>query len=235
MRPEFVVGALGASVLFGLALAQAATLLPSCGLRLGPFGDLVFCRAPAAGEASPELAAELERRAALEDRLRGLERRLAGLAACPPPEPVAGPEPPAQAQAEPEPEGLDEKRWREKDISLLEGCWALASNYRLRDRRTGSVTGVATWEMCFDAEGNGDQRLVQTDGRECTGDVSASFGEDGQLGINDPANVRCTGGFHIYRRMMTCTLEPNGEAACESRQPEIGGRSNVRIMRRDSR
>ena len=229
MRPEFVVGAFGASVLVVLALVQAATLLPSCGLRLGPLGDLDFCLAPAELP-SPELAAEFERGAALEDRLRGLERRLAALPDCPAPKPVV-----AHPAPQPEPDRLDSERWRERDASLLEGCWSLASDYSLQDRNTGTVTRVATWEMCFDAEGRGEQRLVQTDGRECTGDVTASFGEDGRLRVNDQANVRCTGGFYIYRRTLICTLEPNGEAACQSRQPKIGGSSRVRITRRESR
>lgn len=229
MRPELAFGAVGAAVLLGLALAQASTLLPSCGLRLGALGDLVFCRSPAAGDASPELAAELERRAALENRLRGLKRRLAGLPACPPPQPVAEPEP------EPEPEGLDEKQWRERDLAVLEGCWSLASDYTLRNRITGVITRVESWKMCFDDAGRGEQRLVRTDGRECTADAFASFGEDGQLQIDDRTDVQCTGGVRIYRRIMSCTLEPNGQAACVTRQPETGSSSNVRIMRRESR
>ena len=229
MRPELVIGAVGAAALLGLALAQASTLLPSCGLHLGPLGDVVFCRSRAAGDASPELAAELERRTTLEGRLRGLERRLAAIPGCPPAKLVAEPAP------EPEPEGLDARRWREKDLSLLEGCWSLASDYRLKNRVTGVITRVESWKMCFDDEGHGEQRLVRTDGKECTADASASFGEDGQLQIDDRTDIQCTGGVRIYRRVMKCTLEPNGEAACVTRQPATGSRSNVRIMRRESR
>ena len=230
MRRSVLIGVFGALILLVLSLVQAATLLPGCGLRLGTSEYLNFCRDPDAGGPSPELGAELERRAALEDRMRGLERSLAGLRACPPPAPAPEPEP----EPEPEPDNLDAERWREQDIALLEGCWSLASDYRLRNSESGSVTEVESWRMCFDAEGRGEQQIAQTDGAQCTGEVSASFADDGQLQVSDDADVECTDSY-IFRRVMTCTLEPNGEAICQSRQPERGrGASEVRIVRRES-
>ena len=227
MKRGFLIGALGAAALLILSLVQGATLLSSCGLRLGTSDYLNFCRDPAAAGPSPESAAELERRAALEDRLRDLEGDLAGLGACPP---AASPAP----EPEPEPEQLDTERWHEQDISLLEGCWSLASDYRLRDSDTGSVVEVESWRMCFDAEGRGDQQLDQSDGATCEGEVTASFDDDGHLRVSDQANVQCTLGYYIYRRVMNCALEPNGEASCQSRQPDRGqGASNVRIVRRE--
>ena len=217
----------GALALLLLSLMQAAALLPSCGLQLETSGYLRFnfCPDPGPAGPSPELAATLQRRATLEDRLHDLERRLAGLPAC---TPVREPPPPP-----PDPNRLDAERWEGQDIALLEGCWSLASDYSLRNRTTGEVTTVEAWRMCFDAEGRGDQRLARTDGDECTGDVSASFAEDGTLEIRDDANVRCSGGSYIYRREISCTLEPSGEADCETRQPETGRSSNVRIVRRE--
>ena len=226
MKVQFAFVALGAAILLVLALVLAILLLPSCGVRFGGFGEVNFCRLPAASGMSSALAAEAERQAALEDRLRGLERRLAALPACPMPPP---------AQPEPEPEGLDPERWRERDTTLLEGCWSLGSDYNIRNRQTRVVTQVDSWEMCFDAEGRGEQQFVLSDGRECEADVTAEFLEDGRLQISDRENVRCTGGSYIYRRVIDCELDPNGEAACESRQPETNSRSNVRISRRASR
>ena len=159
MRRSVLIGVFGALILLVLSVVQAAALLPSCGLRLGSFGHVDFCRDPAPAGPSPELAAELERRAALEDRLRDLERSLAGLGACPPPA-LPAPEP------EPEPDQLDAERWHNRDISLLEGCWSLASDYELTHARTGEVTTVESWRMCFDAEGRGDQQLARSDGRQ---------------------------------------------------------------------
>ena len=234
MRAEYLIVILGVAGLVGLGLALAVALLPGCGVRLGPLGDLDFCLSRAAAGVSPELEAELERGAALQERVRGLERRLAGLPACSQPPPPS-PEPVTEPEPEPDPDVLDAERWDEQDTALLEGCWSLASDYSIVNKETGVATGVDTWEMCFDAEGRGDQRLVYEDGRECTGSVTAAFAEDGQLEVNDDANVECSNGGYIYRRVMTCELEPSGEAACRSSQPEIGsGGTEVRITRRVS-
>ena len=85
MRAKYLFVILGAAGLVGLALALAVALLPGCGVRLGPLGDLDFCVSRAAVGVSLALEAELERSAALQERVRGLERRLAGLPACAPP------------------------------------------------------------------------------------------------------------------------------------------------------
>ena len=233
MKVQFAFVALGAAILLVLALVLAILLLPTCGVRFGGFGEVSFCRFPAASGLSSALAAEAERQAVLEDRLRGLERRLAAFPACPMPLPAQAE--PETAQPEPEPEGLDPERWRERDTALLEGCWSLGSDYTLRNRSTGVVTRVDSWEMCFDAEGSGEQQFALSDGRECEADVTAEFLEDGRLRISDRENVQCTRGTYIFRRIIDCELEQNGEAACEARQPETSSRSNVRISRRASR
>ena len=229
MRTEIAVVSLGVVVLIVLALALAYTVLPVCGVRLGSLGTLQFCPLAASGGLSPALAEEAERQAVLKERLRGLERRLAALPACPPPPAQAEPE---TAQPEPEPEGLDPDRWRERDTALLKGCWALSSDYSVRDDRTGVVTRVDSWEMCFDSEGRGEQKFRLSDGRECEANVAAAFLDDGRLRINDDDNVRCTRGSYIYRRVIDCELEPNREAACESMQPGRRGKSSVRISQR---
>ncbi len=235
MRTHLLVGVFGAVVLLLVAFALAVALLPSCGLRLGTFGELNFCRAASAAGPSAGLAAERGRRAALEDRVRRLERQLAGLPHCPLPEPPPPPPPPPPPEPEPDPEKLDAERWEEQDTALLEGCWSLDSDYRLSDRETGTVTQVDEWEMCFDAEGQGSQRLVKTDGAECTAEVTAAFVEDGRLQVSDRSDVDCDDGSYIYQRIITCELEPNGEADCRARQPEIGlSTSSVRITRRVS-
>ena len=228
MKAELLIGILGAALLLGLVLAQAAAVLPGCGIRLGSLGRLDFCVSRAVAGPSPALVAELDRSAALEERVQGLERRLAGLPACPPP-PLPEPEP------EPDPDRLDAERWQEQDTSLLEGCWSLASQYTIRNQSTGVVSSVDTWEMCFDTEGRGRQHLVFEGGAVCSGALTAAFREDGQLEINDEANVQCSDNSYIYRRIMTCGLEPNGEAGCRAYQPETGGGSDVRITRRVSR
>ena len=224
MRVATILALLGAALLAGLAAWAALLIIPACSLDLGPFGRLDHC--PPASGRSTELSTEIERQALLMDRLNGLQRQLAMLPDCPPPPPP--PEP------TPDPDRLDAERWQESDITLLEGCWSLASDYSLQDVDTGAITDVASWEMCFDGQGQGNQELVFSDGATCSEPVTAIFLEDGRLRIEDDGDVDCSDGFYIYRRIMTCQLEPGGEAACQSRQPEGGGRSDVRIVRRTS-
>jgi len=231
MKTEIALVAGGVVAVVVLALTLAQAVLPVCGLRFGTFGTLQFCPPPASGGPSPALAREAERRAVLKDRVRGLERRLAALGACPPPEPEPAPPAPEPAPPEPEPGGLDPERWRERDTALLEGCWSLSSDYSLQNVTTGAITQVDSWEMCFDTEGQGEQRFQLSDGDMCQAAVTAEFREDGRLRINDHDDIQCTSSL-IYRRITDCTLQPNGEAACTSRQPGRFGSSNVRISRR---
>ena len=224
MRVATILALLGIALLSGLAAWAALLVIPACGLNLGPFGRLDHC--PPASERSAELITQIERQALLTDRLNGLQRQLAMLPDCPPPPPP--PEP------SPDPDRLDAEKWQESDITLLDGCWSLASDYSLEHVDTGAITDVASWEMCFDSLGQGNQDLVFSDGATCSEPVTASFLEDGRLRIDDDGDVFCSDGTYIFRRIMTCHLEPGGEAACQSRQPEGGGRSDVRIVRRTS-
>ena len=227
MRRGVLFGTLGALILLLVSLVQATALLPSCGLRLENASFLDFCPDPGPTGPSPELAAEHQRRATLEARLRDLERRLAGLPACRPAPPPPPPPPP-------DPNRLDAERWAEQDIALLEGCWSLASDHSVRNHQTGETTTVDSLQMCFDAEGNGEQQYVLSDGTECTNNVTAAFTDGGRLRISDLTNVACTDRSYIYQTIHTCTLEPNGEADCAGIQPEINQRSRVRIKRRES-
>ncbi len=236
MRVQLGIGALGAAALLGLALAHAATVLPGCGLRLGPLGDLDFCVGREIADPSSSVAAELERHAALADRLRRLERRLAGLAACPLPGP-GGPESSVLEREVPDSEAgsLDPARWRERDASLLEGFRSLASAFSTRNIATGAMRPVDTWQTCFDAEGRGRERIILPDGDACAGTLSAAFQDDGQVRIAEEADVPCTGGGRSFRRIAVCALEPNREAERWTRQPAVGsGVRRVRIPRRVS-
>ena len=97
------------------------------------------------------------------------------------------------------------------------------------------MSDAVSWEMCFDSLGRGDQEIVMSDGATCSEPVTAIFLEDGRLQIDDQGNVHCSDGSYIFQRNITCNLEPGGEAACQSRQPERGDIiSNVRIVRRTS-
>ena len=227
MRVATILALLGAALLSALAAWAALLIIPACGLDLGPLGRLDRCPPPV--ERSTELESQIERQALLTDRLNALQLQLAMLPDCPPPPPPPPPEPP------PDPDRLDAEKWQEGDITLLDGCWSLASDLSFEDIDTGEVSDAVSWEMCFDSQGRGHQEIVMSDGATCSEPVTAVFLEDGRLRIEDHGDVHCSDGFYIFRRSITCNLEPGGEAECQSLQPELDDTiSDVRIVRRTS-
>ena len=220
----------GALLLAGLVTWAGVLVVRSCGLNFGPLGLLDACPRPQA--VSADIVAELEYQERLRERVNGLQLRLATLPHCPPPEPPPQPPP---APPPPDTDTLDAEKWDEQDISLLGGCWSLASDYSIEHIDTGEITDVASWEMCFDDQGEGTQELVFSDGATCSEEVVAAFLEDGRLRINDQDDVSCSDSSFIYRRTMTCQLDPDGEAACQSQQLELDDTiHDVRIVRRTS-
>ncbi len=216
-----------ASLLLGLVGITAFLILGACGV-LSPFLTWGIPGCPIAVASVPDarLEAALGRQAVLESQVTDLEMRLARLECLPPESP---PPPP-----EPEPTGgLDAEQWEDQDIQILEGCWALDSHYQAQDVITGAVSTVASWNMCFDANGVGNQTLRFDDGTTCREGTTARFNSSGQLEVRDDANVDCSDQSYIYRRVMTCDLLPDGTASCQSTQPERGGgSSHVRIRAR---
>ena len=219
-------------VLVGVA---AFLILGACGV-LSPLSSLGFPGCPAVASDVPDsrLEAELGRQAVLEAQVADLEVRLARLE-CRPPEPPPPP-PPPEPEPEPEPEpvgGMDAEQWEDQDIRMLEGCWALDSHYQTREVNTGAISTVASWNMCFDANGVGSQTLQFDTGTTCRSNTTARFNSAGQLEIRDEANVHCSDQSFIYQRVMTCDHQSDGTASCQSNQPELGGRSTpVRIRSR---
>jgi hypothetical protein len=229
------------------ALALFWTLLPACGLREAlrlPVG--ATCPAAAPSPAASALGREAERRAALAAELRGLERRLLALGPCEvaplPPEPglplpseaaaPSAPLPPARPEppAAPAPDAIDPERWRERDVSLLEGCWMLDSDYSVTNVDTGQTLNVSYWRACFDAGGRGSQELRFSNGATCEAPMRAEFrGEE--LRLHDGANVACSDGSELFERTIDCRLDDQGRAQCLSRQGERGGAANVRLRR----
>ncbi len=134
-----------------------------------------------------------------------------------PPPPPPPPAPPAP------PQDIPEDAWENRDVSFLEGCWNLISDYRLTDINTGRITNVRSWQMCFDANGGGRQTIVFENGARCNAPVRGRF--PGQrLMINDLSDVRCDNGTLIFRREVSCDRRADGTAECFSRQP---GRPNT--------
>ncbi len=158
------------------------------------------------------IATEAGRRHALEDRVAMLERDLARTGAT------------CRAPPSPEPGRLDAALWEEGDVAVLEGCRDHASDYRPRNMTTGDVLSAESWQMCFDAAGNGSRRLVMTGVVACGSGTWAAF--------SDLDDFPCSSGFAVFRRTMECDLQGDGEADCAMHRPEAGGWGRMRIVSR---
>ena len=130
-----------------------------------------------------------------------------------PPDPAVRPE---GANAESE-EEIPQEDWEDRDVSFLEGCWTLITNYSITRTDTGQVFDTQDWEMCFDGSGLGRQRLSFDDGNmTCSGMVRAQFGPDDTLTLIDRGNVPCDNGSAIDQRILTCERLPDGTADCDT-------------------
>ena len=228
--------AAGAAILAVIVLAASYLLLNACGLRFVlPFGLRDECPEIRTVR-SFHLDEALERRRALEGRVAGLERAIADLRCAPErrsEQEVLPTDPGTAADSDgPSGPGIREEDWENRDVALLEGCWSLDSDYSLENVDTGAVSGVESWQMCFDEEGIGSQTLTFDDGRTCESErTEAEFAPNGNLLVRDGENVSCDDGSFIYEREMNCSLDRDGGASCASVQEETGSRSNVQIRR----
>ena len=153
------------------------------------------------------------KRELLMDKITQLEKKIVSID-CPATEAVATPI---------EPQDINIQEWKEKKISTLENCWELVGNqYEVENINTKKITTYHTWNLCFDAEGTGSQKLISSV-NECQGNISAEFNSDGSLQILDEADLECDSGHIIFRREMTCTLDDFGKAKCTGYQPDRPG------------
>lgn len=208
--------------------ASAWLLLSACGVRLPLIGTVVsFCEADA-GQTRAELAAADRDTANLRARIAGLERDLARLECRanppPPPEPVR----PAMPQT---PSGLAPDAFDETDISVMQGCWELSSDYAVREITTGEITRFRYWSICFGKDGNGTETMRSTNGVVCTGRLTGRMPGNGKLTMREPGNLQCDNQSSIFRRDITCTLDARGTAQCDTYQPETRGRSAATLRR----
>ncbi len=168
-----------------------------------------------------ELDAVRADEATLRSRLASMaeENGRRRVACLPPPTPASAPTPSAPQQTSPLPPRADlpEERWNRGDLTVLEGCWSLASDYQLRNVGTGQIYIVRAWRTCFDRTGVGRQTLTYDDGSVCEGGALGSF-EGNNLLIDDVSNVPCTGGGGpIERRIIRCERTNDTRADCVTR------------------
>ena len=118
------------------------------------------------------------------------------------------------------PPALPRDRWNQHDLSMLAGCWSRASNMTVHDIATDHQLPVASWRICFDGQGSGNQTLTLQNGAQCTGPVQATF--EGDKLITRAA--RCTGSsFNFVRSEQDCTRVSDIEANCVGRNLEGPG------------
>ncbi len=225
--------------LFGLLLvltvgASAWLALQSCGLRL-PFATaaLDWCEAPPDRTVLRQLARAEAQTQALRARIAAQEKALAlkqcqAVAPEPPPPP---PPPPKPAAPPPTPSGLDPEAFDKGDISVMEGCWLLSSDYAARDIDTGAITRFNYWRICFDGKGRGTEEMRATNGTSCKGRISGRIPGNGRLTMREPGNLRCDNGMYVFRRDITCSLDARGLAQCDTYQPETDGRGSATLRR----
>lgn len=217
--------------LVALAGGAAYLALRSCAVHVPGVPGWVgrSCSDPAAREMAGRLDELRRARETLLADIRIAERRLAQMrceAEIPPPpapEPAAEPAPTA-------PE-IDTDAWRGRDLGMLDGCWELDSDYRVRNSQTGKVTEYREWSMCFDAAGRGRTAMRASDGTTCQGTVSGRFDGGGRLVLEEPDDPECSDRTAILRRIITCSLTPDGAAACDSHQPSADLTAPVRLRR----
>lgn len=218
-----------ATLLVGLIGLSAWLALQSCGVRI-PFTQkyLSVCETDEALRTRADLAGIIHANRALETRIGYLEHRLGGLICKADPPPPPPPPPPPKPKT---PSGLDPDAFDEKDISVMEGCWQLSSNYSVREINTGRITRFKYWRICFDKNGNGTETMRSTDGVRCQGRIKGRIPGNGKLTMREPGNLQCDNDSSIFRRDITCTIDKNGAAQCDTYQPETQGRSAATLRR----
>ncbi|WP_342078218.1 hypothetical protein [Yoonia sp. SS1-5] len=208
-----------------LVFALSRSVLPACGVIAQWFNATAsYC--PEQDVTRAETIDDLDqRRADLLARIADLEGRIAAQH-CPVPVPQD------EAVLDPdEPEQIDEERFAERDVTLLEGCWQLEQTLTVEDIQTGALTIFDDWQMCFDANGQGQQIMRSNNGIICEGGVPGQFDDGGQLLIAEPGNLQCSDGSFIYRRDISCGIGADGYLSCTARQPEINRQNDPFRMR----
>ena len=117
---------------------------------------------------------------------------------------------------------IDETLWSEGKVEVLDGCWVLDWDYKMRRVSTGEVVGVKKWSVCFNSSQDiGVQDLVFDDGDLCISQpVKGSFSYENDknlLILDDITDVKCETSF-IYRRQLQCELALDASyAMCDTR------------------
>ena len=214
-----------------LAITTGAMLLRACG---AVFATVAWSFCPVI---SPALLSEAQRGDVLRRQLAKYERQLAtrDLACASRAKPGAPTlELPRQAQADrpqqtaalrptPPAKPLDEQRWANKGLSLLEGCWKLGheSQGKLGLGLRSEVCRVPAGRICFGKDGRGQRETdsICPSGRtHCAAPVTARFDPGGTLSTTQPS-VTCVPQFEwtAEPNWLTCRRISDVLAICQDR------------------
>ncbi len=96
---------------------------------------------------------------------------------------------------------------------MLSGCWDLTTNLFITSPDRVRRTNVRTLRLCFDGRGHGAQSAVLEDNRRCTGPLSARFGPEETLVVDDEAPCRGPD-LSVGRSGRMCRRIGDTEAVC---------------------
>jgi len=203
---------------YGAALGVLAALALAAGLLL-PWAGPWLVDPPAACAVVPGQLDAMRGQMELESRGQALRTLLATLTEetgrrqlqCPIPAAPPPTRPPAPRAA------LPQSQWGQRDVSLLKGCWSLATEMSIRRDGQGAGVPLRSWRMCFDEHGAGRQTETLEDGRSCDGPLAATF-EGDRLHVTE--SPRCTGpDLRMGHNELLCRRVSDAEAQCEGRNP----------------
>lgn len=201
-------------------------MLAACDLWGTPLFGLRYCSAGA--EAGDALDAERRRQRELEARLQQAQLRLATLPSCAKPEPERHAE---AAPVQPEPDLL---KVPEK-LAQLQGCWQSVKGdipmVSADEKRT--PRGNVRVCYCFGEAGQGQMRLLYTDGVTCTGPISGEL-RDERLYIDQPA-FGCGQQKGIPRGLVKARVVCTANDAASECETETFGPAGTRITQQFQR
>jgi len=117
-----------------------------------------------------------------------------------------------QSQCKPPNRALPEDQWDAGNLGMLKGCWHLTTNVTLYDTVTNQPYPIATWVICFDDHGIGQQTVTYQSSENCEGPVRASFDANHQMVIAEP--TECSGSRSVVIGHWNCNRTSDSQASC---------------------
>ena len=130
---------------------------------------------------------------------------------------------------------IDTSLWAQGNLEVLNGCWNLDWDYKMRELETNEVVGVKSWDVCFKSGKEiGEQNLLFEDGESCIEQPIKGEFEGGndktKLFLDDTKDLSCELGALVFHRRMKCELMKGADyAVCAvSTKQRDGSWSNFR-------